>query len=93
MTRRLERLERRAVAAVKRREGELLREVATARAALWPLGKPQERVLNLLPMLARHGPPLLELMLERAREHATMLTTTSSATPATATHAHAGGRR
>lgn len=70
---RLARVERRVLAAVKRREHEALRDIATARAALWPLGQPQERALNLLPMLARHGPPLLDAMLARAREHAVAL--------------------
>ncbi|HEX6964497.1 MAG TPA: bacillithiol biosynthesis cysteine-adding enzyme BshC [Gemmatimonadaceae bacterium] len=73
MARRLDRLERRAVAAIKRREEDVLRDVATARGALWPLGKPQERMLNLLPLLARHGMRLLELMLEQAHAHAVNL--------------------
>ncbi|HEX5438212.1 MAG TPA: bacillithiol biosynthesis BshC [Gemmatimonadaceae bacterium] len=73
MRHRLDRLERRAVAAVKRRERELLLDVATARGALWPLGKPQERMLNVLPLLARHGMRVFDLMLERAREHAAAL--------------------
>ncbi|HEU4585030.1 MAG TPA: bacillithiol biosynthesis cysteine-adding enzyme BshC [Gemmatimonadaceae bacterium] len=70
---RLDRLERRVVAASKRRHDQLVRDVETARASLYPLGKPQERMLNLMPMLARHGEPLLEAMLEAAREHAASL--------------------
>jgi uncharacterized protein YllA (UPF0747 family) len=70
---RLDRLERRIVAASKRKHRSLVRDVETARASLFPLGRPQERVLNLMPMLARHGGPLLEAMLERAREHAASL--------------------
>jgi len=65
---RLDRLERRLVAAIKRREADMVRDISTARAALYPLGKPQERVLNLMPMLARHGRSLLGMMLDRARE-------------------------
>jgi uncharacterized protein YllA (UPF0747 family) len=70
---RLDRLERRVVAASKRRHGQLVRDVETARAALFPLGKPQERMLNLMPLLARHGEPLLEAMLDAARGHAAAL--------------------
>jgi uncharacterized protein YllA (UPF0747 family) len=70
---RLDRLERRVVAASKRKHDQLVRDVETARASLFPLGRPQERMLTLMPMLARHGEPLLEAMLERAREHAASL--------------------
>jgi bacillithiol biosynthesis cysteine-adding enzyme BshC len=59
---RVDRLERRYLAAVKRREQALMRDVATARGALWPGGVRQERALNLLPMLARQGAPLLDGM-------------------------------
>lgn len=92
MMRRLDRLERRAVAAIKRRERDILRDVATARGALWPLGKPQERMLNLLPMLARHGTRLLDLMLEQAREHAASLVSSASAGAIAVSH-HAHDRR
>jgi uncharacterized protein YllA (UPF0747 family) len=61
------------VAASKRKHDQLVRDVETARASLYPLGRPQERMLNLMPMLARHGEPLLEAMLEAAREHAASL--------------------
>lgn len=67
---RLDRLERRVVAASKRQHEDMVRDLETARASLFPLGRPQERVLNLMPMLARHGEPLLRAMLERARAHA-----------------------
>ncbi len=67
---RIERLERRIVAAAKRRESTTMRDIAIARTSLFPLGKPQERVLNFIPMLARHGDPLLTQMQARASEHA-----------------------
>ena len=70
---RLDRLERRILAASKRHHEALTRDVETARASLFPLGRPQERVLNLMPMLARHGEPLLLAMLARASEHASAL--------------------
>ena len=67
---RITRVERRFLTALKRREVATLHDVATARASLWPLGARQERTLNFLPFLARHGEQLLALMLERATEHA-----------------------
>jgi bacillithiol synthase len=67
---RIERLERRVVAAAKRREAVTMRDIAIARTSLFPLGKPQERVLNFIPMLARHGEPLLDQMRARAAKHA-----------------------
>ena len=70
---RLDRLERRLVAASKRKHAQLVRDVETARASLFPLGRPQERMLNLVPLLARHGEPLLVAMLDRAGEHAAAL--------------------
>lgn len=70
LQRRLDRLERRLVAAQKRRLTDAARALAVLQAALRPSGKRQERVLNLLPLLARHGPSLLDLVLARAREHA-----------------------
>jgi len=63
---RIDRLERRYVAAAKRREVELMTELATARGALFPRGKRQERALNFIPLLARYGPPLLDMMRARA---------------------------
>jgi uncharacterized protein YllA (UPF0747 family) len=72
---RIERLERRVVAAAKRREAKTMRDIAIARTSLFPLGKPQERVLNFIPMLARHGEPLLEQMRARASEHADFVLT------------------
>ncbi|MGV3708611.1 MAG: bacillithiol biosynthesis protein BshC, partial [Gemmatimonas sp.] len=69
----LERLERRVVAGVKRREEALMRDIAVARAASRPLGKPPERVLNLVPAIARYGNDLLFAMRDSAREHAKAL--------------------
>jgi uncharacterized protein YllA (UPF0747 family) len=70
---RMDRLERRLVAAVKRRETARMRDVATVRAALRPRGARQERVLNAIPMLARHGVALLDDMRQAARPHAVSL--------------------
>jgi uncharacterized protein YllA (UPF0747 family) len=70
---RVGRLERRFVAALKRRDTEDTRALALARASLAPDGGRQERVLNALPLLARHGPALVERMLQAARAHADAL--------------------
>lgn len=67
---RVARLERRVLAAGKRREADVVEQVSAAHAALFPLGKPQERVLNFVPMLAREGPRLVESMRAAAAEHA-----------------------
>lgn len=74
LLRRAERLERRVIAAEKRRDQRTAHDLATARASLYPFGRPQERVLNLLPLLARHGLTLLGQMRRRADEHAARLT-------------------
>jgi bacillithiol biosynthesis cysteine-adding enzyme BshC len=73
LERRIGRLERRVIAAAKREQTEAMRDLATLRAALMPGGKPQERALNLLPMLARHGPVLLQAVHAAAAEHARAL--------------------
>ncbi len=88
---RLDRLERRIVSAIKRREEELGRGIATARASLFPLDRPQERVLNLMPMLARHGPRLLDLLVDAARAHARGLLAAERSEAAVAAHDRTGG--
>lgn len=70
---RLDRLERRYAAGVKRRESQLMQDIATAAAALYPQGKPQERVLNFIPFWARYGTPLIDAMRVEAFEHARSL--------------------
>jgi bacillithiol biosynthesis cysteine-adding enzyme BshC len=67
---RVDRLERRLVAGMKRREHQLLRDVASLRAALYPLGTRQERSLNLMPILGRQGLDLLLEMRDAALLHA-----------------------
>ncbi len=69
----LERLDRRFVAATKRRETDAMRSIATARGALFPHGVRQERKLASAPFLARYGPALIEQMLEAAEAHARSL--------------------
>jgi uncharacterized protein YllA (UPF0747 family) len=76
---RLARLQRRYTAAMKRRLDDVVQDVGTARGSLYPGGKRQERALNLLPLLARYGHPLLDDMRVAAREHAVSLVGTTSA--------------
>jgi bacillithiol biosynthesis cysteine-adding enzyme BshC len=70
---RVERLERRYRAAIKRRGNDALRDIATARAALYPLGVPQERALNVVPLLARYGDSLFESVMTEVIPHAASL--------------------
>ncbi|GJG88767.1 putative cysteine ligase BshC [Gemmatimonadetes bacterium T265] len=70
---RVGRLERRAMAGVKRRHADAMRALAAAEAALRPNGARQERVLSFLPFLARYGPALTDKMLDGARVHADAL--------------------
>ena len=51
---------RKILTALKRRDVRALEQVRVAHRALFPDGIPQERVLTLLPFLARHGRGLLE---------------------------------
>jgi len=53
-------IEKKLVQHLKRRQETELGQIARARTAVLPAGKPQERVLTLAPFLAREGPRLLE---------------------------------
>ena len=70
---RLDRLERRFAAAVKRRGNEALRDAAIARGALFPFGVPQERSLNFIPLMARYGEDLMAGVMAEIRIHAARL--------------------
>jgi uncharacterized protein YllA (UPF0747 family) len=70
---RIERLERRVRAAVKRRDEGVMAEFATLRAALYPEGERQDRVLSFVSMLAREGPGLIDDVRARARGHSAAL--------------------
>ena len=70
---RVERLRRRYSAAIKRRGNDALRDAAIARASLFPEGDPQERALNVIPLLARYGDEVFEKVLIEARAHARSL--------------------
>jgi len=91
ITHRLERLERRIVAAAKRREADTMTRIATARGALFPLGTRQERALNILPFLARHGALITDRMTAAARTHARNLVGSDrSATASQRAHSASG---
>jgi uncharacterized protein YllA (UPF0747 family) len=57
-------LEKRIVAHLKRRQETELVQIERARNAVFPDGKPQERVFGIAPFLARYGPGLLEQLAE-----------------------------
>jgi len=73
MLHRVERLERRYTAAIKQRGNAALHDVAAARALLYPLGLPQERVLNIIPFIARHGDELFDSVMTEVAPHAASL--------------------
>jgi uncharacterized protein YllA (UPF0747 family) len=73
LKRRLDRFERRLIAAAKKQHSDIMQEIGTARGSLYPLGMPQERSLNFVPLLARYGPTLRDEMLSQARDHAERL--------------------
>lgn len=70
---RIERLERRIAAGVKRRGNESLRDAAIVRGALFPFGLPQERALNFVPLFARYGEELIAAVERETRQHAEKL--------------------
>jgi hypothetical protein len=78
MQHRVMRLERRLLAGIARREHARMRDLATARAALYPFAERQERALNLTPTLARHGIELLAEMRDAAGGHAARIVEGSS---------------
>ena len=73
LTRRLDRFERRLIAGAKKRHADIMLEIATARGALYPFGKHQERAINFVPLLARYGLALRDDMRTEADRHAAQL--------------------
>ncbi|HEV8448821.1 MAG TPA: bacillithiol biosynthesis BshC [Gemmatimonadaceae bacterium] len=67
---RIERLERRVLAGVKRRESALMHDIAVVRGSLYPGGIRQERRQAFVPLLAKYGPALVDEMLTAAKAHA-----------------------
>lgn len=70
LSHKLDRVDRRIIAAVRRREQDAMRDIAVARAACVPNGGRPERVLSLVPVLARHGLQILHAMRALAQAHA-----------------------
>ncbi len=70
---RVDRLERRVLAAAKHVDRARLRRVAAAAASVYPLSKRQERTANLIPFLARYGMKLVDAMRREAASHAQRL--------------------
>lgn len=70
MLHRVDRLERRLRAASRARASDSVLDLATVRAALMPENQRQERRLNPVPMLARHGDLLLAQLKAGAAMHA-----------------------
>lgn len=70
---RAQRLERRVVAGLKRRDVDRRRDIDTLAGALYPGGVRQERALNLIPIVARHGMDVIDAMRVAARRHAEAL--------------------
>jgi bacillithiol biosynthesis cysteine-adding enzyme BshC len=66
-------IEKKLVAAVKRATETGLQQLARARTALFPDGRPQERVYTAASFLARYGPPFLETLAAAARAYAERL--------------------
>jgi uncharacterized protein YllA (UPF0747 family) len=58
----MQEIEKKLVAALKRTNETLVGQLARARAALFPTGEPQERVLTYASMAIRYGPALLEAL-------------------------------
>jgi uncharacterized protein YllA (UPF0747 family) len=60
-------IEKKLVQHLKRRQETELGQLARARTAIVPNGKPQERVLTVAPFLARYGPALLPELIDAFR--------------------------
>lgn len=60
-------LEKRLVAHLKSHNETLTNQIGKARNNLFPMGKPQERVLNIMPYLIRYGPPLIDELFDACR--------------------------
>jgi bacillithiol synthase len=70
---RIDRLERRILAAAKRADADRLQRVQAAAASVFPTNKRQERAANLMPFLGRYGMQLFARMQEQAAAYARAL--------------------
>ena len=69
-------IEKKLIGHFKRQQEATLAQVWRARTQVYPGGKPQERVLTVASVLARHGPDALAGLYEAARGHARHLVAT-----------------
>src|SRR5690606_3830567 len=63
----LEEIEKKVVQHLKRQNAIGVEQIEKAAVNLFPLGQPQERVLNVVPYLARYGPALLDAIADAIR--------------------------
>ncbi len=56
----LDHVEKRLVSRLKQQNEVLVRQLANARNAVFPNGRPQERVFNVLQYLVKYGPDFLQ---------------------------------
>lgn len=73
----LDGIEKRLISHLKKRDEVAVRQIEMARRFLFPLGKPQERVANIVPFLVRYGDSFLDGAYERCVEWADALETSS----------------
>lgn len=66
-------IEKRLVAHLKKQNEILLQQLDKARRNLFPLGRPQERVLNVATYTVRYGPAFLDAELAACKPHAATL--------------------
>ncbi|MFQ5704409.1 MAG: bacillithiol biosynthesis cysteine-adding enzyme BshC [Gemmatimonadales bacterium] len=61
-------VEKRIVGHLKKRNEIVVKQLSKARHSLYPLGRSQERVLNIVPFLIRYGESVLDQILEKCEE-------------------------
>ena len=71
----LQEIEKRLVSHLKKQNEIVLQQVDKARRNLFPLGRPQERVLNVTSYLARYGGAFLDAVLAACHRHVASLET------------------
>jgi bacillithiol biosynthesis cysteine-adding enzyme BshC len=71
-------VEKKIVRYIKENNETAVRQLASARASMFPLGKRQERVFNVAPFLIRYGEEFLEGVYQRCGSWAAALETTTS---------------
>jgi uncharacterized protein YllA (UPF0747 family) len=73
-------VEKRIISNLKKRNTTVVQQLDKARRNLLPMGRPQERVLNVVPFLIRYGEAFLQLALEDCERWAAPLETARSDT-------------